>query len=102
MSARKLPVRLSPEAWDDLEDIAAYSLTAWGAEQCDRFMARLDLALQRLGDNPLLGRPRNELRPGYRSLLTGQHLIWYEVTASEIHIVRLIHSSRDLRSVLEE
>jgi plasmid stabilization system protein ParE len=69
MSAHRLPVLPSPEAYDDLEDIALYSLLEWGEEQRDRYMARLDQALKSLGDTPFIGRARTDLRPGYRSLL---------------------------------
>lgn len=102
MSARRLPVHLSPSAWDDLEDIALYSELTWGEEQQDRYMAALDQALLRLGEFPHLGRPRDELHPGYRALQIEQHFAVYEVLPTEIYVIRILHRSRDLRRALRE
>lgn len=102
MSARRLPVALSPEAWDDLDDIAAYGLLTWGEAQRDRYLATLDQALLSLGDNPRLGRARNDLRQGYRSLVAGQHVISYELTADAIRVVRILHNRMDFQRALRD
>ena len=107
MSSPKLPVNLSPEAWDDLEDIALYSELSWselswGEEQRDRYLTALDQALLRLSEFPQLGRSRGELHPNYRSLQIEQHIVIYEVLSSEVYVVRILHRSRDLRRALRE
>jgi toxin ParE1/3/4 len=93
---------LSPEAWDDLEDIAAYGLLSWGEAQPDRYLAGIDRALLLLGENPHLGRARDDLRQGYRNLLAGQHAIIYEITADAIQIVRILHNRMDFRRALRD
>ena len=102
MSARKLPVNFSPEAWDDLEEIALYSEQTWGEERKDAYQATLDQALQRLGDFPQLGRARNDLRTGCRSLQVGQHLAIYEVFSTEVYVLRILHVRMDARRALQD
>lgn len=100
MSAPKLPVNFSPEAWDDLEDIALYSELTWGEARKDQYLATLDQALLRLGDFPQLGRPRNDLRPGYRSLHIAQHVVIYAALPTEIYVLRILHVRMDARRAL--
>lgn len=100
MSARKLPVALSPEAWDDLDDIAAYGLLTWGEAQRDRYLATR--ALLPRGENPRLGRARNDLRQGYRSLVASQHSVVYEITADAIRVVRILHNRMDSQRTLRD
>jgi toxin ParE1/3/4 len=102
MSAPRLPIKLSPEAWDDLDDIAAYGLLTWGDAQRDRYLATLDRALLSLGENPRLGRARDDLRRGYRSLVAGQHAIIYEITTDAIQVVRILHSRMDFQRALRD
>jgi toxin ParE1/3/4 len=101
MSARRLPVNFSPEAWDDLEDIALYSELTWGEEQKDHYLAALDRALLRLGDFPQLGRVRDDLRPGYRSLHIEQHVAIYEVLPTEVYVLRILHGRMDAQRALQ-
>lgn len=102
MSARRLPVNFSPEAWDDLEDIALYSELTWGAEQKDQYLAALDRALLRLGDFPQLGRARDDLHPGYRSLPIEQHIAIYTVLPTEVYVLRILHGRMDARHAVQD
>ncbi len=97
MSARRLPVNFSPEAWDDLEDIALYSELTWGEERKGRYLAALDRALLRLGDFPQLGRLRDDLRAGYRSLRIEQHIAIYKVLPTEVYILRILSDRMNAR-----
>ena len=73
MSTRKRLV-LSPLAQEDYEDIAVYAVTTWGEEQWVSYEGALVQALTALAETPLLGRPRDDLRPGARSLRVREHV----------------------------
>jgi len=87
MSARKQPV-LAPLAQDDYADIRLYTEEA---------LAR---ALDALADNPLLGRARDDLRPGARTLRVREHVIVYDVTPDLVRVARILHGRRDLHRAL--
>ena len=55
-----------------------------------------------LGENPRVGRARDDLRPGTRTLVAGQHVIVHEVTEQLVRVARIIHASRDLRAALRD
>ena len=53
-----------PRAKQDLNSILRYSFEQWGEKQEDKYLAELAAGIARLGGNPLLGKPRDDLRPG--------------------------------------
>jgi toxin ParE1/3/4 len=101
MSARKLPVGLAPRARNDLRDIESYTLQEWGELQWEANEATLWQALESLGDNPYLGRARDDLRLGARALIVRQYVIVYLINDDMVMVARILHRSRDLRTALE-
>jgi toxin ParE1/3/4 len=79
MSAPDYTITLTAEAQDDYADILTYTEQEWGEEQRDRYDATLLRAFTTLTDNPRIGRPRADVRPGCRAYLIGRHLIFYEL-----------------------
>ena len=68
----------------------------------DRFIDLLTHYFRLLGDNPHAGRPRDELRPGYRSFPVGEHLIFYRIADPGIQILHVVHGRRDLERLLAQ
>jgi toxin ParE1/3/4 len=97
MSVHKLPIALTRAAQEDLREIAAYTLQQWGEERWATYRDTFQRALLMIGDNPQIGRARDDLRVGYRAYLLEQHYIFYRVTRRRIVVSRIIHSRRDLR-----
>lgn len=102
MSSPSLPVALAQAARDDLRDIELYTFAAWGERQWQAYEARLWQALESLGDNPGRGRTRDELVPGYRSLVVDQHVIFYQRLPTAIVVIRILHGHADARRALRE
>ena len=102
MSARRLDVRLTSRARRDYDNILLLSRRTWGAEQQATYRAALSQAFQELVAYPLLGRSREELFPGCRSLHAGQHVLYYTVRATEIVIVRILHVRQDAAGQVSE
>lgn len=93
-------VHLSPAAAADLGDIMRYAIGRWGNEQWRVHLAELDAVLEQLGDNPALGRARDEVRPGLRSFPVESHVIWYRDGPEAVEIVRVLHGMMDYASEL--
>jgi toxin ParE1/3/4 len=84
-------------ARDDLRAIARFTDETWGRAQERRYLAALMAAMQQLRDSPGLGRPRDDLRPGLRSLIAGRHVDFYRETADAILVLRVLHERMDIR-----
>ena len=51
---------------------------------------------------PLMGRARDELLPGLRSMPFGRYVIFYEPLSDGIDVVRVLHSARDIDAVFAD
>jgi len=69
--------------------------------RADEFIDRIDERFQALAAQPLMGRDRNELAPGLRSLPVAPYVIFYEPLADGVAIVRVLHGARDTASQFE-
>lgn len=59
-------------------------------------------AESRLADFPELGRSRVDLRPGVRAWVIGSYVLFYEVEADAVLILRILHGARDIGDALSE
>jgi toxin ParE1/3/4 len=84
-----------PRAKEDLKGIWRYSFNEWGETQADKYLSEIEAGIEKLRNNPKLGRPREEVRTGYRSLRVNQHIVYYVLTPSVIRIVRVLHARMD-------
>lgn len=92
-------------ACDDLAgicDAVAAPFDMWGSRQAanaaatQTFVREFTAHCQLLADNPALGRERNELSFGARSLIFQKYTIFYRVRGESIVILRVLRSSRDM------
>jgi toxin ParE1/3/4 len=95
LSNPKSAIQLSELAEQDLEDILQYTMETWGIAQMDAYAARLQRGLQRLQDNPMLGKPRDDWFPGCRCYLVENHLALYDLADGVILVARLFHQRMD-------
>ncbi|MBA2351664.1 MAG: type II toxin-antitoxin system RelE/ParE family toxin [Burkholderiales bacterium] len=82
------------EIWDYVAEDSIAQADAW----VDRQEARLRL----LSTRPLMGRSRDELSPGLRSMPFGRYVIFYDALPDGIDVVRILHSGRDIDAVFED
>ena len=83
--------RFSRRAEADLIEIGEYTLRAWGEDQTIRYIDDLETCCQQLADNPELGRPCDNIRPGLRRMKQGQHVIFYRQKPRGILVSRILH-----------
>jgi toxin ParE1/3/4 len=95
---------LSRQAQADLDGIWIYIASeSTSAEIADRVLESLGKTLNVLRLFPYAGRSREaDLRPGLRSFPTGNYVIFYRVELAGVHVLRVLHGSRDLKSLFTE
>jgi len=54
-----------------------------------------------ISENPLLGKKRDDVKPGYYCFPEGMHLVFYMVTKTGIDIIGIPHQSMDIVSHLK-
>jgi toxin ParE1/3/4 len=86
-----LRIVVLPRAQDDIVGIAAYTLDMWGEGQMSQYVDRLHARFVELARFPNAGRRRDEIGPGYRSIVQGSHMVFYRTTARDLVIVRILH-----------
>jgi toxin ParE1/3/4 len=58
-----------------------------------------DEAGERLADEALMWRPRDEVLPGLRSVLIHPYTIFYRVREGAVEILRVLHERRDFARI---
>lgn len=88
-------IRKHALAENDLIGIWHYSFEQWDAARADEYLDELDNGIRQLAHNPEMGAKRDYVREGYRVLFINSHAVYYTVTPSAIHIVRVLHGQMD-------
>jgi toxin ParE1/3/4 len=89
-------VRLSEPAYEDLAGIWTWIASEADVNTADAYSVRLRGFLARLDDFPRRGAPRDDLRPGTRSLVFERTIIiFYRIDVSVVTILRIVHGARD-------
>lgn len=89
-----MPVyRLSKLARLDLLEIADYTVDIWGEAQAQRYLDELANCLDALLKNPLIGRPCDHIREGYRRIEFKKHVTFYRIEGGDLFISRILHQS---------
>jgi toxin ParE1/3/4 len=85
----------------DLADIWAY-IALDSPDNTDLFIDRIfRICQQGLASNPRLGRTREELSPGLRSLVFESYVIFYHPMPNGVAVVRVLHGMRDIESIFD-
>ncbi|MDR2240755.1 MAG: type II toxin-antitoxin system RelE/ParE family toxin [Zoogloeaceae bacterium] len=100
MNARAVKCILSPLAQADLDEIWNYTVTHWGVDQAERYLRDIQAATETLAGNPWHGQACEDIRPGYRKIPVGSHIIFYRLTNQGVDIVRVLHQRMDADSHL--
>lgn len=82
----------------ELVEIWAY-IALDSPDNADHFVDRIFRICQEgLASNPHLGRAREELSPGLRSLVFESYVIFYHPIPNSVAVVRVLHGMRDIES----
>ena len=94
-------IEFSPAARADLIEIGLY-IALDDPLRAESFVAEIGVRIQTLTERPLSFPARDEIASGLRSAAHGRYRIFFRDLASTIHIVRVLHSARDVRRLIEE
>ena len=94
--------RLTAKAKADLRSIGRYTQKTWGREQRNRYLTLLDGSFHDLANDPRTGRSCDDIKPGYRKLHVGRHLIFYRQAEDAVEIIRILHERMDIATHLAE
>jgi toxin ParE1/3/4 len=95
----KPPLIWSPEAIADLEAIWDFYAEAAGQTTAEKVVRQIAETCRMIGEHPLIGRSRDEVRPGLRSLVSHPNVIFYRVRNDIPEIVRVLDGRRDIDSI---
>jgi toxin ParE1/3/4 len=97
-----MAIRTSPEAEAELDDIWYYIATESSSiEVAERMLDAISDQFVLLAKYPLLGRSRDDLRSGLRSIPIGGYVVLYRVEHEDVVILHVLQGRRDIRSVLQ-
>lgn len=88
-------LEIQPLARRDLKEIWIYTYETWDAEQADRYLRDLGSKIALLESNPRLGRTRDDVRPGCRSLEVNRHVVYYRIDGAAVRVLRVLHDRMD-------
>lgn len=96
----KYKTTISSSAQKDLEQIFDYTNAYWGANQAILYTDKILEKLNLINTNPEIGKSRDDIRKGYRSLIIKEHVVFYKIKANEIRIIAILHNMMDLKNHL--
>ncbi len=94
--------RITPTASRDIERIMDYLAEKVTLETAEHFLEKIDAKFQLLVKFPQIGRRRDELYPGLRSVPLEDYLIFYRLVPEGIEVMRVVGGYRDLEALFVE
>lgn len=98
--AKQTHYRLSPRAFDDLDDIWRYTAEIWSLNQADTYVDRLTKVFDGIVAMPDIARERVEFDPPVRIHVYQNHLIVYVIRQDHIVILRILGSRQNWQAML--
>lgn len=97
-----MKIVFAPECRQDLREIFKY-IAEDKLDAAIDFVRCLRQRCINLAPMPNVGRKREEIHQGYRSITEGEYVIFYQLMPDEsLEIKRIIHSKRDLGKALKD
>ena len=87
-----------PQAEADILEIWEY-IAGDSISAADQWVDELHEKMSLWASQPLMGRARDELVPGVRSLTFGRYVVFFEPLPDGIDVVRVLHGSRDIDAI---
>lgn len=94
------PIIFAPSARDDLAAIRDY-ISPDDPGAAERFIGMISEQCERLARMPGIGRPRDVLRAGLRSIVVSHYVILYRETPDRVEIVRVVSGYRDMDALFD-
>jgi toxin ParE1/3/4 len=92
----KLKFQLSRLANNDLENIWEYTFTNWSLKQADIYVKQIITQINKVCNNPELGRQIFSIKPNHRMIKINSHFLVYKVDGEYLKIDRIVHERMDI------
>lgn len=92
-------VAIKPRARIDLLAIREWSEVQWGEPRARDFLEGLIEAIERLADHPGMGRPRDALLPGLRSIRYRGYVVFHLIESGRPVVVAVVHERRNFAAL---
>jgi toxin ParE1/3/4 len=87
----------------ELDEIWSYVASESGSlEIADRVVDSITSTFLQLSRHPHLGRRRDDLREGLRSVTAGSYVVIYRVQRKNVRILHVIHGRRDIGPLIRD
>ncbi|WP_195819408.1 type II toxin-antitoxin system RelE/ParE family toxin [Roseobacter sp. MH60115] len=94
---KKLSLRITKVADQDLDDLYTEGFTTWGEAQADRYYDGLLERFERICENPKTYPAVDDIRAGYRRSVYEKHAIYYVIDGEAVE-VRAVVKYQDVDS----
>ena len=91
-------IKLSLQAVEDLKEIWLY-IANDSLSISDRFVDEIYSKCKTVSENPDIGRRRENLIPGIRSISFKRYIIFYRKGKDKIDVIRILSAYRDFESI---
>jgi toxin ParE1/3/4 len=98
----KYSLKITPQAQQDLRSIWRGLAEFSGLTIADQRLAKIEQKFQLLSQFPRSGPSRDDLRPGIRSSLAGEFVIFYRVSEYSVEVLRILHGRSDIETLFSE
>lgn len=102
MTEEKFAINFAPNAERNLEDIEEYIRENGDPKAAEGVIDEILNVCSALQTMPRIGKTRDELAPGVRSITSGNYVIYYRVNEQRIDILRVWHGHRDATALKTE
>lgn len=93
-------IRLSDPASRDLQAIAEYTLSEWGAKQKEAYLNLIKQSFKALSHSGNIGKHRDDIAEGLYSYSVKKHVVFFRETEDEFMIIRILHDRMDMEKQL--
>ena len=94
-----LPIHRSPQSERDLLGIWSY-IGKDSPRAATAMLRKIDQKVALLADHPFAGEAQSEFGESMRRIVVGPYLVFYEVTAEEVRVMRVFHSAQKWEDLL--
>jgi toxin ParE1/3/4 len=96
MAKHKHRIIWSDDADEDLLSIWRYGADEWSPIAADDHLRFIETTCHMLREVPELGKSREELLHGVRSITADPHIVFYRITTQDIEVLRVLHQREDV------
>lgn len=95
-------LKVTEPAQEDLESIWEYIVAQSSQASALKVLKTISSKFSLLRDHPKLGTRKDHLLLGLRGFSVKKYIIYYQPFDDRIEILRVVHSSRDIKSLFEQ